>query len=85
MLLTTKTACRRRGPGDAFAQFGQRAEFVVAHAQAVARLAGVDGVGAKIEGGAHHFKRAGGGEQFGAVRGRGHSKILKKPRILSTS
>ncbi|MNR38897.1 hypothetical protein D3C85_1570440 [compost metagenome] len=44
-------------------------EFVVAYPQAVARLAGVDGIGAVGEGVAHGLEGAGGGEQFGAVHG----------------
>ena len=39
-------------------------EFVIAHAQAVARLAGVHGIGAIGEGITHVFQGAGGGEQF---------------------
>ena len=65
--------------GNSVAEFFQRAELVVAHAQAVARLAGVDRIGAKIEGRAHHVERAGGGEQFGRLA---HSRIQKKPRIV---
>jgi hypothetical protein len=57
------------------AQRFQLAELVVAHAQAVARLAGVDGVGAEGEGGAHHRQRTGGGEQFGRNRGGGRSDM----------
>ncbi len=41
-----------------------QAEVVVARAQGVARLAGVDGVGAKVIGGAHLVERAGGKQQF---------------------
>jgi len=47
------------------------AKFIVARAQAVARLSGVDGVGAKIEGGAHALKRAGGQKKFGGGAGHG--------------
>ena len=43
-------------------------EFVVARAQAVARLAGIDGIGAEGEGGAQHHQRAGAGE-FGVFMG----------------
>ncbi len=39
-------------------------EFVIAHAQAVAWLARVHGIGAVGEGITHVFQRAGGGEQF---------------------
>ena len=49
--------------GDALGQLFQP-EFVVACAQAVARLAGINGVGAKVIGGAHFFKAAGGQQQF---------------------
>jgi len=42
-----------------------QAKIVVARAQGVARLAGIDGVGAKVVGRAHFFQRAGGQEQFG--------------------
>ena len=59
---------------DSFLQRGNGAEFVVAHAQAVTRLAGVNRVGAEGEGGPHHFERTGGGEEFGRL---GHSKMLK--------
>jgi len=59
---------------DPVAQFFDAAELVVAHAQAVAGLAGVDGVGAEIEGGAHHVERAGGGEEF---RSFGHSRMQR--------
>ncbi len=40
-------------------------EFVVAHPQAVARLAGVDRIGAISEGVTHVFQGAGGGEKLG--------------------
>ena len=50
--------------GDALRNLFE-AEFVVARAQGIARLAGVDGVGAKVVGGAHAVQRAGGQEQFG--------------------
>src|SRR5574343_289123 len=64
---------------DAFLERGDGAELVVAHAQAVARLAGIDRIGAEGKGGAHHLKRAGRGEEF---RRRAHSRIRKKPRIV---
>ncbi len=53
---------------DAQGQVGV-VEFVVAHAQAVARLAGVYRIGAVGEGVAHVFQGAGGGEQFGCEDG----------------
>ena len=40
--------------GNGFAQRFQLAEFVVAHAQAVARLTGINGIGAKGKGSSHH-------------------------------
>jgi hypothetical protein len=46
-------------------------EFVVAGAQAVAGLAGVDGVGAKIKGGAHFVQRAGRQQKFGGFGAHG--------------
>ena len=49
---------------DCVAQRFDVAEFVVAHAQAVAWLAGIDGIGAEGEGRAHHGQRAGRREQF---------------------
>jgi len=67
------------GFGDAVAQFFQCSEFVIAHAQAVAWLSGIDCIGTKIKGGAHHVERAGGGEKFGRLA---HSRIQKKPRIV---
>ncbi len=48
-----------------------QAEFVVARAQAVARLAGVDRVGAEVVGGAHLVERAGGQQQFGGFESHG--------------
>ena len=57
---------------DALLQRGDGAKRVIAHAQAVTRLAGVDRIGAKIEGGAHHQKGAGRGEEFGSF---GHSRM----------
>ena len=59
------------GLGDAFGQLGV-VEIVVAHPQAVARLPGVDGIGAVGEGIAHAFQGAGGAQQFGAEGGGGH-------------
>ena len=47
------------------------AEFVVARTQAVARLAGIDGVGAEVVGSAHFFQRAGGQQQFRGFEGHG--------------
>ncbi|KWV87703.1 hypothetical protein PFLmoz3_02640 [Pseudomonas fluorescens] len=49
---------------DAEGQVGV-VELVIAHPQAVARLAGVDRVGTVGEGVAHVFQGAGGSEQFG--------------------
>ncbi len=46
-------------------------ELVVAHAQAVARLPGIDRVGAVGKGVAHGFQGAGGRQQFGARVGHG--------------
>ncbi len=60
------------GLGHGLAEAGEVAELVVAHAQRVARLAGVDRVGAEGEGGAHHRERAGGCEEFGGGR---HSRM----------
>ncbi|MNR54114.1 hypothetical protein D3C85_1742460 [compost metagenome] len=56
------------GLGDAQGQVAV-VEFIVAHPQAVARLAGVDGIGAIGEGIAHGLEGTGGGEQFGTVHG----------------
>ncbi|MCY1177391.1 hypothetical protein D9M73_176970 [compost metagenome] len=53
-------------------------EFVVAHPQAVARLAGVHGIGAIGEGITHVFQGAGGGEQF--WRGEVHGGVGRKSR-----
>ncbi len=53
--------------GDGLAELVQAAELVVAHTQAVARLAGIDGIGAESEGVAHHRQRTGGGEQLGGM------------------
>ena len=50
---------------DADAQRNFIAEAVVAHAQAVARLAGIHRIGAEGERGFQHGLRAGGGQQFG--------------------
>jgi hypothetical protein len=57
MLLTTKN-CLPRACASSMPSFkrGDGAEGVVAHPQAVTRLAGVDRIGAKIEGGAHHLE-----------------------------
>ncbi|MNE89530.1 hypothetical protein D3C80_1869420 [compost metagenome] len=61
----------RVGLGDAGGEIGV-VELVVAHPQAVAWLAGVDGIGAIGEGVAQAFQGAGGGEQFGLVDNVGH-------------
>jgi hypothetical protein len=51
-------------------------EFVIAHPQAVARLAGVHRIGSVGEGITHVFQGAGGGEQFG---GKGsHGNVSRK-------
>ena len=55
----------------------QRAEFVVAHAQAVTRLPGIDGVGTEGKGGAHHVQRSGRGEKF---RGHGEERYTVECR-----
>ena len=47
------------------------AKFVVARAQAVARLAGVHRVGAVVVGGAHPVERASGQKEFGGGAGHG--------------
>ncbi|MOA31622.1 hypothetical protein D3C78_1527900 [compost metagenome] len=60
----------RVGLGDAGGEVGV-VEFIVAHPQAVARLAGVDGIGTIGEGVAQAFQRAGGGKQFGFEVGHG--------------
>ncbi len=57
--------------GDLF-----HAELVVARAQAVARLAGVDGVGAEVVGGAHALQRAGGEQEFGGFEV--HPRIVRQ-------
>ncbi|MNJ30470.1 hypothetical protein D3C77_250690 [compost metagenome] len=49
-------------------------EFVVAHAQAVARLAGIHRVGAVGKGVAHVLQGAGRGEQFGFGK-KGHDRV----------
>ena len=63
-----KTVCTRRheereAAANSLLQLFQ-AELVVARAQGVAGLAGVDGVGTKVVGGAHLLERAGGHQQF---------------------
>ena len=45
------------------------AELVVTRAQAVARLAGIDGIGAKSEGGTHHRQRTGRGKKLRGFHG----------------
>jgi hypothetical protein len=55
--------------GDGSGQRVEIAEGVVAHAQAVARLAGIDGIGAVGEGRAQHRQRTGRSEQFGSAVG----------------
>ena len=52
-------------------------EFVVAHPQAVARLAGVHRIGAVGEGISHVFQGAGGGEQFWGQRGSWQMSVAK--------
>ena len=54
------------GFGNGFAERFQAAEFVIAYAQAVARLAGIHGIGAESERSAHHGARACRREQFRA-------------------
>ncbi|MNV45683.1 hypothetical protein D3C71_1374890 [compost metagenome] len=58
-------------------------EFVVAHPQAVARLAGVHRIGAIGEGVTHVFQGAGGGEQFGSneVHGGSIAKAAEGKRL----
>ncbi len=68
---------------DAGGQIGV-VEFVVAHPQAVARLAGVDGVGAVGEGVAHAFQRAGGAEQFRGKRSAGHGNAAGSGKKAAT-
>jgi len=63
------------GLGNRFRHDVEVVELVVAHAQAVARLTGVDGVGAIGEGVTHAFVAAGGREQFG-FHGRGRGMRL---------
>ncbi len=59
---------------DAGHQRLQRRKFIVAGAQAVARLTGVDRVGTEIESGVHLGERAGGKQEFwGAEHDRGIS------------
>ncbi len=53
-------------------------EFVISHAQAVARLPGVHGIGAVGEGITHVFQGAGGGEQFRSNEG--HGGVDRKSR-----
>ncbi|MPM95241.1 hypothetical protein SDC9_142395 [bioreactor metagenome] len=48
-----------------------QAEFVVARAQAVARLAGIHGIGAEVVRCAHLVERASGQQQFGGFQGHG--------------
>ena len=50
------------GAVHAFGQHGQVAEVVVAHPQAVTRLAGINGGGAEGQGGVQHGQRTGRGE-----------------------
>ncbi len=49
---------------NALGEVFQLAKIIVAHAQRIARLAGVNRGGAKIQRGARHFQRACGGEEF---------------------
>ena len=69
------------GLGDAEREVGV-IEFVVAHPQAVARLAGVHRVGAVGEGITHVFQGAGRGEQFRGYKrhGAGHGSVDRKSR-----
>ena len=80
-LLAARVRLRNRA-----AQRFQIAELVVAHAQAVARLSGVDGVGAEGEGIFHHRQRSGGGEQFRGfqIRDRHGGFVGGKGRMQAT-
>ena len=69
---------RRMGLGNCAAQRLQIAEFVIAHAQAVARLTGIDGVGTEGKRSAHHGERSCRSEKFGSLT---HSKILKNHKF----
>ena len=66
------------GLGNCAAQRLQIAEFVIAHAQAVARLTGIDGVGTEGKRSAHHGERSCRSEKFGSLT---HSKILKNHKF----
>ncbi|MCY1536248.1 hypothetical protein D9M68_716960 [compost metagenome] len=57
-------------------------EFVVAHPQAIARLPGVDRIGAVGEGKAHVLQGAGGRQQFGRVETHGSPVRKAKPATL---
>ncbi len=73
----------RMGLGDALGQAGM-VELVVAHPQAVARLPGIDRIGAIGEGVAHVLQGAGRGQQLGGSDGQGHGRRLdeSKPATL---
>ncbi len=70
-----KTLALGLGLFDANSQVGV-VEFVVAHPQAVARLACVHRVGAIGKGVTHVFQGAGRGEEFG--RSKAHSRFVRK-------
>ena len=59
----------RVGFGNAGLQYVEFGEFVVAGAQGIAWAAGIHGVGAVIEGGAHAFGAAGGEKEFWSFHG----------------
>src|SRR5690606_3523126 len=58
---------QRVGLGDGFGQYRRVVEVVLAHAQTVARLTGVDRIGAIGKGKAHGLERAGRSQQFGSL------------------
>ncbi len=73
-----ETLAQGMGLLDAQRQIGM-VEFVVAHPQAVARLAGIDRIGTIGEGVAHGLEGAGRGQQFGLGK-RGHGRTRGKRR-----
>jgi len=75
-----ETACHRRALRRSRAQRLDLAKFVVAHAQAIARLAGVNASSAKGEGRAHPWSATGGSEQFGTGQygNSGHGGLAKE-------
>ncbi len=77
-------AARLRGfdPGG---EVVERAEIVVAHAQAVTRLAGVDRVGTEVQRRARHQERTGRGQQLGCFHRAGTRRSAVTRPICASS